>query len=381
MNFWVLNFLIVCSLLLLNVNIKNIHYKLLSLIILVLMNQTQTYINIFFKKLLIQSLWVGTINIHPMLFYLSLVLINQYLYFQNINSFFQKSLLTNSRLTVYNIFALTLGGLWGSQSLAWGYFWVNDNIEWLLLSFCIILVHQKHKLCINYTCYFLLINLLLLYTILFFIRFNILATRHSFFTSFNLSLWLLYLYWFIVLFLSFLNFFKKKIKTKAKVTFWYVLFYIMSSNIYYIIILFKYKLIRYSNYFFYYTNFFLFSFLTSLIHFFLILFLFIWSLPFPPFFLKIQNSEKVINYSKFYLKTLVTVSDVIVNIKFSKSLLEFITFSVNFSVNLYINYSGVFLFESVFNLFSFLLLLHLPVLFFFFKGFEFRFLYKKKAYF
>lgn len=75
---------------------------------------------------------------------------------------------------------LLLGGLWGLQSMAWGYFWVNDGIEWTLLIVILLLGGQQHRneykklpTYVSQVLLFLLITLLSL-------RLNLIPTRHAF---------------------------------------------------------------------------------------------------------------------------------------------------------------------------------------------------------
>lgn len=146
------------------------------------------------KKKLIETLHIGTIVIHPILFYFCLVFLTikvlRLLSWQSLNLF----QLTYSRLNHYLTFTLILGGFWGFQSTVWGYFWVNDMVEWLLLM-CIIysLVHfhkpiHSKKILQPVQVLFILLNFILI------VRLNLIPTRHSFIQNTDLVLWVLWCY-------------------------------------------------------------------------------------------------------------------------------------------------------------------------------------------
>ncbi len=129
------------------------------------------------------SLWVGTINWHPPLFY-SVVITYSSLQIKK-NLIYITTLikvLDFSQIKMLSI-TLLLGGLWGLQSLTWGYFWVNDGIEWsLLINILLITIHQ-HRLDYRYSTLFCVENLSGVLLTLVLLRLNLLPTRHAFLTT------------------------------------------------------------------------------------------------------------------------------------------------------------------------------------------------------
>lgn len=129
----------------------------------------------------LNSLIIGFYNIHPFLLYLSFFFIfNQY-HYQN------KFVI----LKIKNIFYITsftflLGGYWGAGNSVWGYFWVNDIIEHILLFSVILLLLQIHCLQTKQIQYIYLIIFIVLIFFLGLLRLGLLSTRHAFFDSSNL---------------------------------------------------------------------------------------------------------------------------------------------------------------------------------------------------
>lgn len=135
------------------------------------------------------TLSIGFINIHPILLYLVCILgIGNYLYLQS----YKFISISISILVWVGITALLLGMYWGVFSFLWGFFWVNDLVEWFLLSLIILLLSSLHnthiiqfKVYKNFYIFFLLIYISA-------IRLNFFFTRHSFFFSFFINNLLLY---------------------------------------------------------------------------------------------------------------------------------------------------------------------------------------------
>lgn len=151
-----------------------------------------------FQKHLVAPLLVGTITIHPLLFYFSLILVllviarKQACYISNTLP------LTMSTLSYILTVTLVLGGYWGFQSTVWGYFWVNDTIEWLLLCVLLYTLSQLHVL-LNYwrtSNHFL--ALLCILNMIAVVRLNFLPTRHSFIQNTNLFYYVLFSYYTIL---------------------------------------------------------------------------------------------------------------------------------------------------------------------------------------
>lgn len=124
------------------------------------------------------TLWTGFIVIHPLLLYCSVALGIYYLYY--LRSYRVLSLMRIVKLSSY---ALLFGVYWGFYTNIWGFFWVNDFVEWVLLQFVIYFVilahHFKLVYCINVS--------LLTYSIILseflIVRYKFIWTRHSFFSK------------------------------------------------------------------------------------------------------------------------------------------------------------------------------------------------------
>lgn len=122
------------------------------------------------------SLLVGFNNIHPILFY----------YFLFLTIIFSLSEYT---LWVKKFFihlglllALFLGMVWGVGNSAWGFFWVNDYVEHILLNlvfFTLILIHFKWR---RSLVFFYITYIYFLLVLLFCIRWGLVFTRHNFFS-------------------------------------------------------------------------------------------------------------------------------------------------------------------------------------------------------
>lgn len=127
------------------------------------------------KKIITFSLLVGYNSIHPYLFYYSFL--NIIFYYLALNSWY-----VNKKISHYiSVLALILGGYWGFGSSVWGYFWVNDLIEWNLLVLVFINILSFHVYYnLNFKFLFLNVCLLIAYSIILF-RFGFFFTRHSFF--------------------------------------------------------------------------------------------------------------------------------------------------------------------------------------------------------
>lgn len=130
-------------------------------------------------KTLITPLWVGTINIHPFLFYFSVCMLLIYVVYINLYNILNFKI-TISEIIFLLILALLFGGLWGLQSLTWGYIWVNDGIEWILFSLILYSLVKVHTLNVLNMKIYSALNLILIYCLLLYIRLNFVTTRHSF---------------------------------------------------------------------------------------------------------------------------------------------------------------------------------------------------------
>ena len=218
-------------------SISNISLSLFNFFI-VFFNSMYAGINYNSTLSLLNSLWVGTILLHPFLFYFSFLCI----FFFNMGGFLYR----NKFLKMYTtlvigcaLLSLFLGCLWGSQSLSWGYFWVNDKIEWVLLFICFYFVLLKHIYYNPNKCYFFMFIFSFFSLILVYIRLNLVSTRHSFF----LNKLVYYKYLFLFLFLYGLIFFYKSYSSSLLTLFFSLVFY------FYLIFFIKMTLFIYVYYF------------------------------------------------------------------------------------------------------------------------------------
>lgn len=139
---------------------------------------------------ILNSLIVGFYNIHPILLYLSFFFfISKYQY---INIFF--IVLKKNQFYVAS-FTLLLGGYWGAGNSVWGYFWVNDIIEQILLYCVLIFLIKFHIFETKQLNYFNIIIFFSLFFVLFLLRLGFISTRHSFFDTSNIKNILYYFSW------------------------------------------------------------------------------------------------------------------------------------------------------------------------------------------
>lgn len=122
------------------------------------------------------ELLVGYNNIHPFLLYISYLLI-----FFRIGV--KESFIFSKWKTVLYIaiLVLLLGGYWGLNNAVWGFFWVNDLIEWILvclITVVLVVIHSKNN---NTQVTRLFIFLFFLTLILYLSRYGLVFTRHNFF--------------------------------------------------------------------------------------------------------------------------------------------------------------------------------------------------------
>jgi len=184
--------------------------KFFIMITLTYLCKQLTFSNIIFYKILVINLVVGTVVLHPFLFYISLV----FFFLKN----YSKSglYLTNSRyislylVSVFLVCTLFLGNIWALQSTSWGYFWVGDIIEWILLFKIVHILFYLH-LWKNVNLYYnWFITIFSVLSIIVLIRLNLLSTRHNF-ISVNITSYAIILFYFVFLEIFYKNFsyFKK----------------------------------------------------------------------------------------------------------------------------------------------------------------------------
>ena len=165
LNFFLINLLITIK----NSNIINIYLIILYLKAVIISLKT--------NELIINSaLLVGFNNVHPFLFYISLVL--SFFYLVTLGNFIKCLLFSINSII---ILSLLLGGLWGAGNSSWGFFWLKDPIELILLLLLCLIIQLTH---INFTynnLFLSIVFLLLLLTFLYYLRNGFIFTKHNFF--------------------------------------------------------------------------------------------------------------------------------------------------------------------------------------------------------
>lgn len=140
-------------------------------------------LNVYTCEFININLIYGLANTHPLFFYMTILFLfinffllsNLIIYFKVIN------ILYISLITMF------LGGLWSTGNSSWGFFWLNDPIE-LVLLFIIILIlifiHAQKKKNNYYNLIFIFLTIILY---LFFFRLGFILTRHNFFNLKTIS--------------------------------------------------------------------------------------------------------------------------------------------------------------------------------------------------
>lgn len=171
--------------------INNFFHNPLLLVFYVVCSSVGTFVKVFSISVLPQvtqsSQWVagkttpellvGYYNIHPFFLYAGLLRLTVSISSQ---SFFQTQL---NNLFQCSATALVLGAHWGWGNSSWGFFWVGDVIEWLLLLLIIIILAVIHSFKSSIYVARLLVVLAFLYEILVNLRLGLIFSRHSFFSG------------------------------------------------------------------------------------------------------------------------------------------------------------------------------------------------------
>ena len=135
------------------------------------------------------SLLIGLNTIHPYLYYFSfitiLLLLWKFLFFNII--------IRKTTVIYISFIALVLGMAWGSINDLWGFFWVNDLIELILLFLIILMICYTHIYSKNST-HIYTISLLTIIIILYSVRLGLVGSRHSFFLDLQISSYTNYSY-------------------------------------------------------------------------------------------------------------------------------------------------------------------------------------------
>ena len=317
------------------------------------------------SRVLVVTLIAGTVLIHPVAFYFFMIIF--FFQFFKLNNYLILTYLRLQRVLIIYFLAITLslGGFWGTQSNTWGYFWVDDLIEWLLLSSIIYGVVSIHFYLFSCGVINFFINHYLLLNFLIFVRLGFLSTRHNFlsinfFFYINLYIYLCGIY---IIF----NLVTTRLMILLKLSVIYIVFFFNSFFSKYIFIGFicisffkkialNIKLLTFHQLFYFLVIFWIFSFYHySILH----IYYSGVSFTFNKYFINIYSGQYLYNiYFKYF------------------QLLNFITF-----LWAYYKYSIFSYFSTkvllVFNNHSLLYLILIILV----KLFEFRFLHKKKTYF
>lgn len=352
LNSWLNNFFSLIFLFIISFRVKALY----KLFFFVLINFFEFDLSIFTSiltfKLLVVPLWVGTLNIHPLLFYvsfLSIFLKFNYRFIFFTNQLFKQTLV---RLLFFSSISLFLGGVWGLQSLSWGYLWVNDHIEWTLLLLILFLIQHIHFPDIKIYLIYITLSLVVLITFLLLIRLNLVTTRHSFFTkqSILLLVWFIFFYFLFVIFFFFLS--KTSVRwdllpSSATI----VLFIFFSLNNFVVVTYFKYisgfflpffwkKIIQtFSNF----KNF--------IIHSILILAFVFWSYAYSFFYVNFFLLKSLYSNIYMYSKVIQYSNAIYLNSSYFHTILEFVNFSLGKSISFLTQLDSSLFFILIFNTF------------------------------
>lgn len=216
---------------LINLNKIKLNYIILLIILLSIIYIKKNYyisifiaLNILFLNLkfiyFLNLFFYGLFKIHPILFYMSLLLYSHTL--NNNLIYFKIRIITVIAMSTISLF---LGGIWAMYQLNWGYYWSSDPIEFALLFIIGLYVYKLHtlKLQLKYK------NILLIYILfyIYLIRSNLIYTKHNFFNVYNY----LYVYIKIISYFLLINFLSfsvaKFITVKINTTYMCLLFLII----------------------------------------------------------------------------------------------------------------------------------------------------------
>jgi len=148
-------------------------------------NYITVYFIVFFNYIFVLKKWshidlnlvYGLVNIHPLFFYLSLFILTINIFCKT-NKLFYTKLLT---ILFISLCAMFFGGFWSTGNSSWGFFWLNDPIELVLLFIILLSLAYIHCsfLFKNYYIFLFLFLIIILYLMIF--RVGFIKTRHNFF--------------------------------------------------------------------------------------------------------------------------------------------------------------------------------------------------------
>ena len=188
LNYWDTNAIFICIIFLTLFNKIN----LLPCVLLLNFFVKLKFFNVLFlKKQLPEALLIGTITVHPLMFYFFMLILFVKTIKFNVKYLYNYLPISNTRLSLYLTITLILGGFWGLQSTIWGYFWVNDSVEWILLLAILGILYSLHTSIVSTLKFNGFLLIFLLFNLVIMVRLNIFQTRHSFIEQRSLSSFLL----------------------------------------------------------------------------------------------------------------------------------------------------------------------------------------------
>lgn len=314
-----------------------------------------------FVETLLTTLISGTVLIHPIafyyftyIFYTKFFFYKRFLYIKifNIRSFV---------LVIFLWLTLFLGGFWSTQSSSWGYFWVNDWVEWVLLIIILLIIVNFHSIYYFSNVFNFFTNCAFIINLLIFIRLGFISTRHNFIIL-NTSIIISILTFYLIVCIFVKNFKNKNFKK-------------IDNIIPYLFLPLKYFFFMLIIKFLQFNKDYRFSY--KYLHIFLFFFFFIWLLYFSFFFINYGVTFQINTYLSSYFNNIMLSNKLYVIKGGAFESLSFVDFKFNYYAKLMVwlsknnfiillnNYQLVFLFFFIFLV----------------KLVEFRLLHKEKTYF
>lgn len=162
----------------------------------------------------------GLIQLHPPVFYISVIMLINFIFSKKLQTTKLTSIQYTYTLHLLLLFSLFSGGYWSNKHLLWGNWWTWDGIELILLLFVLlfyVIIHTTTKL--HFKNFILFSGLLItIFYFFIFVRLGLVKSRHNFFNfTPNLSVLFIVLVltivysctWFIVNMFTFIYYLKK----------------------------------------------------------------------------------------------------------------------------------------------------------------------------
>lgn len=205
LNLWVTNILILCITLSFLYKTKQLNPILMYLLTFIILHTLSYSTTTSLIPELPKSLLIGTIVLHPTIFYISVVTLYILSSTKCLYSVKQLTGCVGILIVIGMIIALIFGSLWSLQSDVWGYIWVNDLIEWSLFLLIILALWRQHIIFIFSLGISGVMYLQIIFSILFILRLGLFPSRHSFFSFLSLTPYLYILYTIFCAYCLFLN--------------------------------------------------------------------------------------------------------------------------------------------------------------------------------